>query len=341
MQPPTSNQLRVQNRVPTPGRTRRSRLTLVLLIGAILALLWQRQAVSDWLVLAGYQPPAEVAALAADTTMTPEAKHLFYLNKPEIADKTEFSKFCSEREQSIVLGCYHGGESGIYLLHIADSSELGGVMEVTAAHEMLHAAYDRLSGSERETVDNQLKDYYDNGLTDKAIKAEVEAYRKSEPDSLLNEMHSIFGTEVAKLPPGLSAYYEQYFTNRQAVVREAERYQDAFRSRQATIKRYDEQLSRLHAQITDYQKELEREGSRQDTMRGAMESDRARSDIKGYNEQVPVYNELVNQYNALRLKLKQKIAEYNAIVEKRNAIVLEEQQLIEQLNGSTVPSAQQ
>ncbi len=340
MQPPTNRQSRVPTKATT-GRPRRSKLLLFLLIGAIVALLWQRQAVSDWLVLAGYQPPAAVAALAADTTMTPEAKHLFYLNKPEISDKAEFSKFCSEREHSLVLGCYHGGESGIYLLNIADSSELGGVMEVTAAHEMLHAAYERLSGDERDAVDKQLQDYYDNGLTDKAIKAEVDAYRSSEPDALLNEMHSIFGTEVAKLPPGLAVYYEQYFTDRQAVVSEAERYQDAFRSRQAAIKRYDEQLSRLHAQITDYQKELEQQGSRLDTMRGAMERDRASSNIRGYNAQVPIYNALVNEYNDLRAKLKQKIAEYNALVEKRNAIVLEEQQLIEQLSGSTVPSAQQ
>ena len=140
-----------------------------------------------------------------------------------------------------MLGCYHSGQSGIFVLDVTDS-RLDGVEQVTAAHEMLHAAYDRLSRSERSKVDAMLEDYYKNDLKDQRIVETINAYKKSEPKDVVNEMHSIFATEIASLPAPLEKYYQRYFTDRGQIVANAERYKSEFTSRQEAIVGYDAQL---------------------------------------------------------------------------------------------------
>jgi hypothetical protein len=102
------------------------------------------QAIEDWWNLRGYSPPAEIAKLAAEDTMTPKAQRLFYVNHPQlISDKAQFRQACPLSEQTIVLGCYYhiqgSIKEGIALSDITDN-RLNGVEEVTAAHETLHSA---------------------------------------------------------------------------------------------------------------------------------------------------------------------------------------------------------
>src|SRR5436190_8606187 len=111
------------------------------------------QKLYDWSRLRSYQPPPTVATLAVQDTMTEEAKHLFYVNHPElVGDVGTFRQNCTVAEQTIVLGCYQSGETGIYVYDVKDP-RLSGVEQVTAAHEMLHGAYERLSAKEKVQVD--------------------------------------------------------------------------------------------------------------------------------------------------------------------------------------------
>ncbi len=111
------------------------------------------QALSDWWQLRGYSPPATVTSLAAQDTMTSYATHVFYVNRPDIeSNASQFRNECQETEKTIVLGCYHSNQEGIFVYNVQDS-RLAGVEQVTAAHEMLHAAYDRLSSKDRNYVD--------------------------------------------------------------------------------------------------------------------------------------------------------------------------------------------
>ena len=150
-------------------------LAIVLLV--LLAGVDQQQAIGDWLRLRGYTPNQEVTALADTDTFTSTSRHLFYINRPEIIPKSEFVGSCNntKAEQTIVLGCYHGVQNGIFVLRIANDSRLNGVMQVTAAHEMLHAAYDRLSNSERTKVNAMLEDYYHHQLKDARIQKTIAA----------------------------------------------------------------------------------------------------------------------------------------------------------------------
>ncbi len=106
-------------------------------IGAIT----KRDAIYDWWRLHDYAPPAAAVQFADDTTMTAKARTLFYINHPKLEQSVAFNGECpNNSEKAIVLGCYHPNQNGIFLFMVNDKT-LSGVEQVTAAHEMLHAAY--------------------------------------------------------------------------------------------------------------------------------------------------------------------------------------------------------
>jgi hypothetical protein len=293
----------------------------------------QRNAVFDWWRLRGYTPSPAIVNLAHDTTMTTEGRTLFYINHPMLDDRVVFSKVCpSGSEQTIVLGCYHPVQRGIYLYDVSDT-HLNGVEQVTVAHEMLHAAYDRLSSHERTYVDGLLENYYQHDLHDSTVLTEIAAYKKSEPYAVQNEMHSVFGTEVANLPAPLEQYYKQYFTNRERIVHYTTNYRSAFSSRQAKIKYDDVQLAAIKAQVDLNEKSLDGQLRVIVAMKSQLAAAQASGDINTYNADVPSYNGMVVRYNALVVLTKQRVVQYNKLVIARNAIALEESQLAQALDS--------
>ena len=130
---------------------------LLLVLAAAIIGVWQFPNIRDWWILRNYQPPAEIVAFAQSTTMTPKATREFYLAQPDLERKQTFGQNCPVGELSLVLGCYNG--SRIYVLKV-EKAELSKVMDVTAAHEMLHAAYNSLGSSTKIQVNGWLQDYY-------------------------------------------------------------------------------------------------------------------------------------------------------------------------------------
>jgi len=266
--------------------------------------------------------------LADDTTMTDKARRLFYLNRPQVLDASEFNANCegADSEQTIVLGCYHSPQRGIFIFRV-EEAELKGIEQVTAAHEMLHAAYDRLSRSEKQQIDQLLMDYYQNDLDDERLLRVMDLYKQSASSDLANEMHSIFGTEVAELPVELEAHYQQYFANRQKVAQFAAQYQQAFTSRQQLITDYDMQLVALEREIAQNQQALNQQAAQLQADRPQVEASNDAEVIDSYNQRVAAYNALLVQTNAL-------VDQYNAIVAKRNDIALEQKQLQRSIDSS-------
>lgn len=298
-----------------------------------------RQNIFDWWQLRNYQAPASISRLAEQDTMTDYARKILYVNQTEISAKSAFAEQCPNNggEQTIVLGCYHSKQAGIFLLGVSDP-RLDGVQQVTAAHEMLHGAYDRLSSSERRKVDDMLVNYYQNRLTDQRIINTMKAYKKTEPNDLVNEMHSIFGTEILNLPAELEQYYKRYFINRTQVVKYSERYQSEFTSRQAEVARYDASLASLKQQINNMEADLKvRQGELQERQ-AALNDLRSGNNIDQYNAGVPGYNSLINSYNAEADQVKELVAQYNDLVGKRNATAFEKDQLTKELKSDVAPA---
>ena len=293
------------------------------LAAGLAAVIWQRQAIVDWWKLRGYNAPPAIAALAQNDAMTAPAKHFFYVNHPRLMTQiSDFRSSCSRSEQTIVLGCYHPGQNGIFIYDVTDT-RLDGVEQVTAAHEMLHAAYERLSSDERERIDGLLNDYYINGLTDERIKNAIDLYRSSEPDELLNEMHSMFGTEIASLPPLLETYYQRYFTDRSKVVGYSAGYEDEFTNRVNQINAADKQLAQLKQKIDSSEQALSAQAAQLDSDRAQLEAYLDSDNIAAYNAAIPGFNAQVAAYNKAITQLKKDIATYNQLVQQRNAIAAE------------------
>jgi uncharacterized protein YukE len=299
-----------------------------LLVGlAILAIplvaVWKFQAIEDWWRLRNYLPPAAIATFATEDTMTAPARHIFYVNHPKlISALDQFHQDCTQSEQAVVLGCYHPKQQGIAIFDVQDS-RLHGVEEVTAAHEMLHAAYDRLSGEEKSRIDGLLQDYYQHDLRDQRIIAEINDYKQSEPNDVVNEMHSVFGTEASNLPPALENYYQRYFVDRGAVITFANGYEGEFTSRTNQIKTYDQQLSNLKQQIAGEEQALSDQQAKLQNDRTRLDSLRSSGRTEEYNAQVAVFNAEVDAYNRALGRLHSDIAAYNSLVERRNAVASE------------------
>lgn len=325
----------MEQSVARPKRRLSTLFLVVLFVGACLGI-WQAQAIEDWYRLQGYDAPDKVAQLADDTTMTDYARKLYYINRPELITKASFATYCpAGTEQTVVLGCYTSGDRGIFLLDV-ENDELDGVEQVTAAHEMLHAAYERLSGSERQKIDGLLEDFYANGLNNNTVKDVVDSYKQSEPDHLADEMHSIFATQVKELPVELERHYNRYFTNRQTVVNYYLEYEAAFTSRQKRIEGYDAQLTAWKSEIDLRDKEIK--DSRDELQRKNEQLNLYRSNGRydAYNAGVDEYNALVASYNAKLKALQSLISKYNATVEMRNDIAFEERALVQAISATPI-----
>jgi hypothetical protein len=292
-------------------------LMLVVLIGITW---WERQPLQDWWKLRGYTPPAAVTQLADEDTMNAYTRHLFYLNKPQLpATVNDFRKHCPENQDTIVLGCYHPDQNGIYIYNVQDQS-LAGIQQVTAAHEVLHAVYARLSGSARIRLNSELESYFRSGLADPTVKAEVALYQKTEPNSVYDEMSCTFGTEIAQLPAGLSAYYAQFFTNRQKIVSYEDQYKSQFTTRQQEINATDAHLFNMKQEINSQETSLTAESNSLDSQKTQLERQLSSGDVAAYNTAVAAYNIQVDNYNAALAALKQDIGSYNQLVNTRNTV---------------------
>lgn len=316
-------------------RPRISRFILGVLLFAGLGTVWlERQDIYDWWRLQSYQAPAAVAQLATDTTMNSATRRVFYINHPEVDDKASFRSHCTngEREQTIILGCYVQ-KKGIYVLAVNDS-RLAGIEQVTAAHELLHAAYDRLSKSERTRTSELITKAY-AGVSDQRIRDTIDAYKRAGAD-VTNELHSILGTEVKNLPPELETYYSQYFTNRARVVSYSETYQQAFTDRKSKVAAYDLQLTDLKAQIDANQSELGQRAILLEAKRSDLDQLKSSGMVAAYNAEVSSYNADVRSYNSIVDSTKKLIAMFNDILNQRNGVALEEQELFQAIDSQSL-----
>lgn len=311
-------------------------LTAAVFIGALFFAL-QRDQVLDWWHLRGYDPPAAIAALADDTAMADHARNFFYVNKPTLDDREEFNNNCAGVIHEVaVLGCYLGDRHGIHIYKI-DDDRWHGMKEVTAAHEMLHQAYDRLSEDERWRINELLLDFHENGQYDQDIRDKIELYSSQGWDVVVNEMHSIFGTEAADLPDELEEYYSQYFTDRTKVLAFRASSWAAFNDYRSQIAGFDRRLAELKTRIDANQDLLSAQLRNLEERREQMEADLDADRVEQYNAAVPGFNAAVDEYNSLLSRTRSLVGEHNDIVRQRNAVAIVAEDLNAALDSRLTP----
>ncbi|HYF96528.1 MAG TPA: hypothetical protein VD947_00645 [Patescibacteria group bacterium] len=296
------------------------------------------QEISDWLKLRNYQPGSRIVELADKTTMKDGARRVFYVNHPQLNDKQEFKGNCYDKakEETIVLGCYVSSidRKGIYLLNVTDK-RLEGVVEVTAAHEMLHAMYERLDKKERQRIDRLTIDFFTSS-TDERLKQTIENYRAKDPAVVPSELHSILPTEVHTLTPELEQYYVQYFSDRQKVVEFSDKYEKAFIDIETKAEAYEDKLADLKQKIETNKLQIESMGKEIDERQKELEALLSSNQVSEYNQQVPKYNRLVEEYNRMVNQTKQTIASYNELLEQRNQLIIQQHELYEAIDSNAI-----
>lgn len=310
-------------------------ITLVIIFGSILGATIFRQELRDKFIVATTDVSPEANALKSQLDLTNTADFIYQASLPEVQPATKFNQSCggANREQSIVLGCYTNQR--FYIFDVNDE-RLNGVKEVTAAHELLHAVYERMTKNEKTAIDKELQNTADT-INDERFQKTVTEYKTTEPGHISNELHSILATEIEVLPSKLEKHYQKYFKDRQKIVRFAKAYESTFISLEEQIKDYDQELQNLRLQkealeqsLKDQQASIEAEQKRLTALREANEA-------STYNAAVPAFNRSIQIYNEDVTRLKQLIAEYNELVEKRNALATTQNNLVQQLDSNYQP----
>lgn len=287
--------------------------------------------VSDALTVWRFEPTAEVAGLAQRADFSERGAFLFEASMPELVAAERFDLLCSRDEPGIgVLGCYTFAESRIYLFDITND-ELADLEVVVAAHEMLHAAWDRLSLEQQAELVEPLEAAFAALGPEHELVERIAAYEQADPRSRIPELYAILGTEISELSPELDAHYSEYFADRQTVVSlwsgvnaifialdqqltelsaDLERLSDEIDEEQSKAER---EAAELEADITAFNERAERPGGY--TSQSAFERDRdallARQ--QSLNDDIDATNAKVDDYNAL-------VAEFNELNEQAAAL---------------------
>lgn len=312
--------------------------TVVCVLAALLILI-NRQYVIDQLNVWQYKPGSDIVALAERASMNDNGKFLFYAARPEVENALEFNQECDRKENSTaILGCYNG--RNIYIYNVTDK-KLDGIKEVTAAHEMLHAAYSRMSDDEKRAVDSLLEAEYNKMKGDKEFKERMAFYARTEPGERDNELHSVIGTEVANISPELENHYKAYFANRNKLVALHAKYANVF----AELQRKSDALSRQMTQL----------GNQIETKRVEYNADAAQlnTDINSFNDRAngggfTSQNEFkserdslvarINGLDALRAEINSDIDQYNALRQELLSVAGQSEALNRSIDSSLAPA---
>jgi len=176
-------------------------LLIVLVVGFFAAR--NAQAIGDWWHQQQYSPPTDIVQLADAAGMSETGRQLFYRFEPQIVSQSELDSLCSVEK----LGCIEGRK--IYLLQPANQTEANRTT-VTAAHEMLHAAYSRLSSSEKQDLEPLLQAEMAKPAA-ASIAKELQGYDQAD---YYNEAHSFIGSELPGISAELESHYSRYFDDR-------------------------------------------------------------------------------------------------------------------------------
>jgi hypothetical protein len=287
--------------------------------------IWQSQgkSISDSIQLAKYQPPPRIAQLAQATQMTEKGRRLFYLTNPQIEPKESGLISCKKAgasDHTTTLGCYTPAKR-IFILAVNDQ-RLHGVMETTAAHEMLHAAYQELSAAEKDSLNQKLQQAFDQ-LRDPGLRRLVGIYQKRDPTVVNNELHSLLGTKTADLGPELEKHYRDYFSDRSAVVALSKNYEQAFTQFETKAQQIERQLLAMKASIEQLESQAKKHRA---TLDRIDPSNASRRDE--YNQQVNTFNQFVAEIN-------QQSRAYNQMLREYNALSVEEKSLNNALTSGT------
>ncbi len=303
------------------GKLFRGAFGVVILVVAVL-ISFNAQTILDYARVYQYQPTPEIYDIATQISFSDRGKFLFFTGQPVIEKAAEFNKYCISRnnDTTLILGCYV-----VNTIHIYDvpSQQITSVKPVTAAHEMLHVAYERLSPQEKERVDRLLMDEYSRLKSDSEFESRVKSYRESEPGELFNELHSIIGTEVSSISPDLEEYYSKYFLIRSKVVNLYQSYRNVFNKLTDQIDQLSLEADRLFVELKQHSQSYENEVAEFKSKQLVFNRRASQGDftsLEQFQSERKILLAKFNRLEAKRLDVASIIDNYNSVVEQINKL---------------------
>ncbi|HEY0965118.1 MAG TPA: hypothetical protein VGE13_01420, partial [Candidatus Saccharimonadales bacterium] len=160
---------------------------LVLVSLMLFAAFWQKQMIIDYVLATQYVASSEVASIRSDLKLTGRGTLLFNASRPELQASDDFNTSCQQQKETNnpILGCYV--VQRIFIFNV-ENEKLEGIEETTAAHELLHAAYERMGEGERNEVNAEIKKVLATVMTPD-LKKRLDYYQKTEPGEEYNELY--------------------------------------------------------------------------------------------------------------------------------------------------------
>ena len=299
------------------------------------------RAVTDAVNVAQYDPTPAIAGYATRAGMSERGRYVFYASAPRVVAGDAFDSFCSRDTPDIgVLGCFTLADARIYLYDITNVA-LADFEVVVAAHEMLHAAWYRLSIDERRALVDPLEQAFATIDQDSELVRRIASYEEFDPTSRIPELYAIVGTEFAEVPDILEAHYATYFDDRAAVV-------TLWQQVKALFAELEQNLDRLSSTLDELATTINAEQATAEQTAAVLEADiivfneRARRQ-GGYSNQSAFERDrqaLIDRQAALTAAIDVTtalIAEYNTLLDEFTALNDEAEGLNRDLNINPQP----
>ena len=266
-----------------------------------------------------YRPSEEMSKIRSALKLTERGEFLFNASQPKLSDQEEFNDYCRSDSDSdvAVLGCYT--ENNIYVYDI-DDSELDGILELTTAHELLHAVWSRMSEGQQKELETDLEKVFEENQ--EILGKEIDTYALNEKQE---EMFVRIGTEIKDLPESLEEYYATIFNDQDAIVDFYNHYITVFNELESEMKNlkteidsiqgtidektldYEARVKTLNEKISRFNSCAETIGCFTSEAEFSIERNALMAEQSALTEVYNELNELVNEYNT-------KVEAYNADV---------------------------
>lgn len=218
---------------------------LLIVVVLVTLIVFNRDWIKDFWRGLSYKPSTEMAQIRDKLDLTSQGEFLFNASQPVLNESEDFNEICrfEKDEENAVLGCYR--EENIYVYNIEDS-ELDGIRELTAAHELLHAVWARMGESERMNYADSLSEVLKQNK--EILEDELGTYDSNEQKE---ELYVRAGTEIKKLPNDLEKHFATIFKNQDKVVDYYNKYISVFNNLKAEMEGLMAEMNRLQGVIDE------------------------------------------------------------------------------------------
>jgi hypothetical protein len=202
----------------------------------------------DHLIAQQFEPSDDITRYVEEAGLSSLGELYLLASLAKVVPAYEFQRYCTRSEPGIgVLGCYNLRDQRIYLYDVTDP-RLTSMEPVVAAHEMLHAAWDRLTLEEQERLSVLLEEGFAMLPENHELRSRIKNYEASNPASRIPELYAILGTEIAVLPTELEEHYRNYFDDRGKSVQLAEQFYAVF---ETLVEERDALVGNLESRATE------------------------------------------------------------------------------------------